>query len=140
MRTKPTNEQKQAAAARRATLAAMARKISAMPEADRLKLMSGACLATIEGHDLSPKNSCLALMQNPRATILGGFRQWTAAGRVVRKGEKSIGIFVPCQAAGKKESTEAEGAEAEGGTFFRVVSVFDVSQTEPIETPALAIV
>ena len=115
---------------RRATLAAAVKRIAAMPESDRVAAYGNQPLMTIEGHALSVKNSCLALMQCPFATILGGFVQWSKAGRKVSKGSKAIGIFLPCQGKADEESGEP------GGTFFRVVNVFDIGQTEDVEEPA----
>ena len=124
---KPTQEQIEAAKARRASLASAAKRIAAMPETDRVAAFGNRPLVTIEGHALSIKNSCLALTQHPGATVLGGFVQWARAGRKVCKGAKAIGIFLPCQGKADDESGEP------GGVFFRVVSVFDIGQTEPVD-------
>ena len=130
MKKKATPEQIEAAKARRATLAAAVKRIAAMPEAERVAAFGNRPLVTIEGHSLSVKNSCLALVQCPTATILGGFVQWSKAGRRVARGSKAIGIFLPCNAKASEETGEP------GGTFFRVVSMFDIGQTEPAEEPA----
>jgi hypothetical protein len=127
---KATPEQIEAAKTRRAALAASAKRIAAMPESDRVAAFGNRPLMTVEGHSLSVKNSCLALTQCPTATVLGGFVQWSKAGRKVSKGSKAIGIFLPCNAKADEESGEP------GGVFFRVVNVFDIDQTEPAEEPA----
>ncbi len=132
MKKKPTQEQIEAAKTRRAALTSAAKRIAAMPEADRVAAFGNRPLVTIEGHALSVKNSCLALMQCPTATVLGGFVQWGKAGRKVVKGSKAIGIFLPCNAKVSEETGEP------GGIFFRVVNVFDIGQTEEIEEPAIA--
>ena len=130
MKSKPTQEQIEAAKARRAALAAAVKQIAAMPESDRVAAFGNRPLMTVEGHSLSVKNSCLALTQCPTATVLGGFVQWARAGRRVLKGSKAIGIFLPCSAKVSEETGEP------GSTFFRVVSMFDIGQTEPAEEPA----
>ncbi len=130
MKKKATPEQIEAAKMRRAVLAASAKRVAAMPEAERVAAFGNRPLMTVEGHALSVKNSCLALMQCPTATVLGGFVQWARAGRRVSKGSKAIGIFLPCNAKASEETGEP------GGVFFRVVNVFDVGQTEPAEEPA----
>ena len=116
----PTPEQKAAAAERRAALAALAKQAAALPLEERMRWT----VQTVEGHPLSFKNAALAMMQRPTVSLVGGFQQWRKAGRVVRKGEKAIGIFLPISRTG--EDGEAEGVA------FRVVNVFDIDQTEEI--------
>ena len=62
---------------------------------------------------------------------MAGFHDWRKAGRVVRKGAKGLAILAPM--ARKRDDGE-EGTALAG---FRVVYVFDVSQTEPM-TEAVA--
>lgn len=116
----PTPEQKAAAAERRAALAALAKQAAALPIEERMKWT----VATIEGHPLSFKNAALAMMQRPTVSLVGGFQQWRKAGRVVKKGEKAIGIFLPISRTGEDGEPE--------GVAFRVVNVFDIDQTEEI--------
>jgi len=71
----------------------------------------------------------LTLMQEPKATIVGGFNQWKAAGRYVRKGESGIGIWAPGKA---KDAVDDQDIR------FFMITVFDVSQTEKIEAEAEA--
>ncbi|MGN7797661.1 ArdC family protein [Leifsonia sp. 22587] len=85
-------------------------------------------------HTYSLNNLLLILAQNPDATIVAGFRQWQAKGRQVRKGEHSIKIFG--YSTKKPISTEAEtDADPEERTvhYFPMLSVFDISQTDPID-------
>lgn len=74
----------------------------------------------------------LILAQRPEAARVAGFRQWQAKGRQVRKGEKGIKIL---GYSSKKITTEDEnGDETERKIArFPILTVFDVSQTEPIE-------
>lgn len=86
----------------------------------------------------SERNAMLIAMQCPGATDVSGFVAWKSRGRSVVKGATGIRIAAP---AGSRAATEAtEATETEPGTeatrarqFFRLVSVFDVSQTEPLE-------
>lgn len=91
--------------------------------------------------------------QKPDATLVAGFNKWKSLNRCVRKGEKGIAIFAPCRYRIKPDpqavittETSVAGASALNDTSadksksmqlrgFRVVHVFDISQTdgEPIE-------
>ncbi|MBB1058754.1 ImmA/IrrE family metallo-endopeptidase [Dietzia sp. B19] len=85
-------------------------------------------------HRYSFNNTMLIQVQCPHATQVAGFKAWQAKGRQVRKGEKGIRIF------GKPFRLVSETDEATGETTRKaikcpppVVSVFDISQTDPIE-------
>ena len=85
-------------------------------------------------HNYSFNNTMLILVQCPTASRVAGFQAWKAKGRQVRKGEKGIRIF------GKPFRTVTETDEATGEETRRrvpmpppVVTVFDISQTDPIE-------
>ncbi|MGQ1840301.1 ArdC-like ssDNA-binding domain-containing protein [Kocuria turfanensis] len=90
-------------------------------------------------HSYSLNNLLLITAQCPHATQVAGFRAWQVKGRQVRKGEKSIKIF---GYSSKKitEKNEKTGEDEEKKiTLFPILSVFDISQTDPIEgvaTPA----
>ena len=84
-----------------------------------------AALAAILGN-YSMRNAALIWSQCPDATAVAGFHDWRKAGRVVRKGEKGLAILAPM--ARKRDDGE-EGTALAG---FRVVYVFDVSQTEAL--------
>ncbi|MEY9853508.1 antirestriction protein ArdC [Leifsonia sp. EB41] len=86
-------------------------------------------------HNYSLNNLLLILAQNPKATMVAGFRQWQARGRQVRRGENAIKIFGFRE---KKTDRDDEDDEAtEGGEriirYFPTLSVFDIAQTDPIE-------
>ena len=86
----------------------------------------------------SENNAMLIVMQAPEATEVRGYRDWQAHGRQVRKGEHGIRILAPAGQAPGTEATEAtDDAPATEGKpgrkFFRLISVFDLAQTEPIE-------
>jgi len=121
MKTKPkrkiTPAQKEAAKQRREQLKSLTKQAESME-------VSGV-IETVEGHPLSDVNAALVLVQCPAATIVGGFRQWKKHGRQVMKGQKGIAIWFPC-----RTKQEDEDAEDQSRTFFRVGTVFDISQTE----------
>ncbi len=141
MRRPPTEEQKAKAAERRAGFRALARRLADMPEADRATLAARiGQVVTVEGRVLSMTNALLLTMQRDAVTLVGGFRQWRAAGRAVRKGEHGLSIWIPSTrtkaadgdgaSAQKTEGTgEALAAATDGPDFF-MGTVFDVSQTD----------
>lgn len=126
MKKHATESQKQAARERREKLAAMAKQIAAMPPEDRAKLAAQG-VATIEGRALSLKNAMLLIMQRAQVSVVGGFRQWKQAGRIVRKGEKALALWIPVS----RKETDESGAETVN-PGFRIANVFDISQTEEI--------
>jgi antirestriction protein ArdC len=77
------------------------------------------------------QNTMLIALQNPEATRVAGFRAWQKLGRNVRKGEKGIRILAPSTRKDDDENTVVTG--------FRVVSVFDISQTDGDELPEMPI-
>ncbi|HZW05419.1 MAG TPA: ArdC family protein [Candidatus Nitrosotalea sp.] len=91
-------------------------------------------------HRYSFGNVLLIAAQRPDSTLVAGFRKWNEVGRHVRKQERGIGIMAPLVKKVRGES-ETAGEEAEGDERvlrgFRVVYVFDISQTEgePLPQP-----
>lgn len=73
----------------------------------------------------SYNNRFLVYYQMPEATYLKGYRAWQKEGRQVKKGEHGIRIFAPLP---KKVVENGEEKKVISG--FRLVSVFDISQTE----------
>jgi hypothetical protein len=109
----------------------LARQIASMSDADRAELAMRAPVLSVEGRPLSFKNSALVAMQKPDATIVGGFKQWIGAGRIVRRGESAIYIWIPSTRAVSVDTGDAgeAGGAAETETRFFMAPVFDVSQT-----------
>lgn len=131
-RRTPTLEQKQAAEERRARMRELAGIVSKMTEAERQEIADRAGgIVTIEGRRLSLFNTVFILQQDGGASVVGGFAQWRSAGRVVRKGEKAIAMWVPKVTTAQVETPEGD-EETTGGTRFLLVSVFDIAQTDPI--------
>ena len=93
-------------------------------------------------HKYSFYNRILIWLTRPEATLVAGFRAWQKFGRKVRKGESGIPIFAPMRVKRKHEPKPDERGiveEMEGDvkqeedrtvTLFKVVYVWDVSQTE----------
>jgi hypothetical protein len=81
-------------------------------------------------HEYSTGNIWLIMLARPDATYVAGFHKWKSMGRWVRKGEHGIPILAPVLIKEKDE----EGLEEKRLVGFRVVYVFDVSQTngEPL--------
>ena len=77
-------------------------------------------------HRYSPQNVWLILMEKPDATMIAGFKRWQSMGRHVKKGERGIPILAPIF----KKVEDEEGEEVEKLVGFKVVYVFDVSQTD----------
>jgi len=106
-------------------------------------------------HRYSVNNTMLIYMQRPDATHVAGFNKWRDQfGRNVLKGEKGIRIIAPTPYKKKVEEiktdpeTNAPVLDADGKAIieekeiripmFKVVSVFDVSQTSGKPLPQLA--
>ncbi len=95
-------------------------------------------------HDYSLGNWLLLWAQaEDRATMVtrpAGYRTWQQLGRQVRRGEQGYRILAPITRRITADKAESEQA-ARIVTGFRVVTVFDVSQTEgeplPEVTPSL---
>lgn len=107
-------------------------------------------------HNYSFNNTVLIARQKPDATLVAGFSAWkNNFGRNVKKGEKGIRIIAPSPYKIKREVeiidpyTQKHVIDKDGKPVteekeitipaFRVVTVFDVSQTEGKELPDIAI-
>ncbi|MFA7462796.1 MAG: antirestriction protein ArdA, partial [Anaerovoracaceae bacterium] len=117
--------------------------------ADYLKTLS-------KFHNYSLNNTILIAMQKPDASHVAGFNTWkNEFERNVRKGEKGIKILAPSPFKIKKEMEKIDpdtqrpvvGADGKPVTeeievkipAYKVVSVFDVSQTEGKELPTIGV-
>jgi antirestriction protein ArdC len=89
-------------------------------------------------HNYSWGNQLLIWSHRPTATRVAGFRTWQKVNRFVRKGEKGIPIFARMFFK-EKQAADAEGLVMEEKTrlWFRVVYVFDISQTDGEPLPKL---
>ena len=76
-------------------------------------------------NNYSTNNLMLIFEQFPEASRVAGFGTWKKLGRWVKAGEKGIGIFAPI-----KRSTKDQEQDPLEPIGYRVVYVFDVSQTD----------
>lgn len=107
-------------------------------------------------HNYSFNNTLLIAMQKPDASLVAGFGKWRDDfERHVKKGEKGIKILAPSPYKVKKQMEKIDpatqkpviGADGKPVTeereieipAFRVVTVFDVSQTEGKEIPDITV-
>ena len=107
-------------------------------------------------HNYSFNNTLLIAMQKPDATLVAGYNSWkNLFGRQVARGAKSIKVLAPSPYKIKKEIdkidpktqkpvTDKNGKPVKEETeitvpAFKVVSVFDVSQTEGKELPSIGV-
>ena len=81
-------------------------------------------------HRYSFNNHLMIFCQRPDATVVAGFNRWKSLGRFVKKGEKGIAIFAPCKYKTKVETEDGDEKTLQQIRGFRVVHVFDISQTE----------
>lgn len=114
------------------------------------------CLSTMaKFHEYSFKNVLLIAMQRPDATLIAGYQAWKKNfGRNVLQGEKGIKIIAPSpykikQKVEKKDPQTGQTLTGKDGKpvieekevtipAYRVVTVFDISQTEGKELPTIA--
>lgn len=95
-------------------------------------------------HQYSFGNVLLIAIHRPTATRVAGFHAWKQLGRSVKKGERGIPILAPvtyktptndARPVGDSTTSDTEGESTRVG--FRVVYVFDISQTDGPPLPAL---
>ena len=127
---KLTAEQEAARDLRKARFNAICEQVKAMSKEEKLAWVQRAgAVMSVSGAVLSDRNTILCWFQREGVTLVGGFRQWLAKGRCVRKGEHGLSILVPC--GGRKAITTSSDTER---VFFVTGTVFDVSQTQAIDT------
>ncbi|QBI56816.1 ArdC family protein [Streptomonospora litoralis] len=112
----------------------------AVATSDPGQLDTVEALAARLGDRYSPTNTLAIWAQLPTATQVRGFRQWQEHGRVVAKGQKGLGVFMPNTR--RKKDTEETGTPepAAGGdgtrrqaVGYHVGYVWDISQTVPAD-------
>lgn len=84
-------------------------------------------------HNYSFNNTLLIWFQNPEASYVKGFVDWNKMGRTVKKGSKAIKIFAPVI----KTEEDKEGNKKRYMVNVKITNVFDISQTEGQDVPAL---
>ena len=92
-------------------------------------------------HNYSFGNVLEIARQMPTATRIAGFWTWKNLGRSVKAGQKGIRILAPMVSVRRKKDVEAQQDITKQNERvllgFRNAYVFDVSQTEGVELPAL---
>lgn len=86
----------------------------------------------------SINNLFLIMAQKPDATRVAGFHTWRSVGRTVKRGEKGIFIFAPMRIKPKPSEDSEKDDDAAPVLRFRIVHVFDISQTEGEPLPEFA--
>lgn len=86
-------------------------------------------------HQYSFGNTLLILSQMPEASQVASFKKWQEMDRQVNKGERSIRIFAPSLRKVEVERPDGDTEEKRQVMGFRMVPVFDVSQTSGEELP-----
>jgi len=123
---KTSKAQNEKAQARREALKELWGKVSEMTPAERAAMVEKVgTVTTCEGHPLTVNNAVLLLFQRGDVSVIGGYRQWQAQGRQVRKGEHSLGIWIP-------SFKKTEEDESNRPDYFIFGNVFDITQTDPI--------
>ncbi len=93
-------------------------------------------------HHYSFGNALLIAFQKPESTHVAGFHAWKKLGRQVKKGEKGIAILAPlvyrCKVEDQDDGRSSEPVKVKALRGFRVVYVFDVSQTDGKPLPEFA--
>lgn len=80
----------------------------------------------------SPNNVMLILLQNPYATRVAGYNAWKALDHQVMAKESALRILAPMT---YKRDDAPEGENAREIRGFKLVPVFDISQTEGPDLP-----
>lgn len=83
-------------------------------------------------HHYSFQNQLLILHQMRQATRVAGYKTWQSLGQQVKKGERGIKIFGYSSRVEKIENPDGTTTE-ERHVSFPILTVFDISQTEPME-------
>ena len=102
----------------------------------------GAYLAMLgRMHRYSPNNIALIYWQCEHASAVGSYKHWQDEGRQVRQGEKAIRIIAPVVIKSRTATGEIEIDEQgneKSRIAFKLVPVFDISQTDGPELPQIA--
>ena len=126
----PTAEQAAAKLERREKFKILWSKVAKMSTNERVHIAHKLGLRNVAGHEMSCTNSILCMMQCPRVSIVGGFRQWIENGRAVKKGEHGMMIWFPI--GRKTENESGEPSTLMDEKRFGIGTVFDISQTAPM--------
>ena len=114
---------------RKARLSELRHKLAGLTEAERQAFTDRGIIATVEGRTLSLHNTYMVYIQcnGIIPSVVGGYRQWKAAGRQVIKGQHGMSILFP---VGQKDQETGDILHADR---FYAATIFDISQTEEIK-------
>ena len=92
-------------------------------------------------HNYSLNNTLLIALQRPDAQLCASYTSWQRDhGRQVRKGEKGIKIIAPCKYKVELDEKDEDGKlKIAERTGFKVVTTFDISQTEGPDLPTIGV-
>lgn len=149
MKRQLSAEQIAARDARRAKFRGLVKQAASLTEEQKANWLGKVgCILTADGKAISGLcNTFLLFTQLGTPTIVGGFRQWLKHGRCVKKGQHGAMIWCPTGRKAEETTTSTTPAPANGseptgeedGTHFIIGTVFDVSQTEPINGQTQAV-
>ena len=105
-------------------------RLAGLTDQEKQELTSRGLIVNIEGRFLSLHNTYMIYLQSNGTTpsVVGGYRQWKAAGKHVKKGEHGLLIFFPAGADRDQETGEVNSPE-----HYYTGTVFDISQVEDTE-------
>jgi antirestriction protein ArdC len=113
-------------------------------ESGQSEVLTAYLGAMAKFHNYSFGNIMLIARQRPDATNVAGLRTWNSLGRFVKRGEKGIFILAPMVGRRSTQDVTTDESSVDAATEgqptlygFRAVYVFDISQTEGKDLPAL---
>jgi hypothetical protein len=137
----PNHKQPQQRQTAKEIIAANVKELIGQLEAGRSDALTTYLDAMSRFHNYSFGNVLEIARQRPSATRVAGLYAWNQLGRKVKKGERGIRILAPIIGIKRKRDEEAEKDITKQNTTvlvgFRNAYVFDVSQTEGAELPAI---
>jgi hypothetical protein len=130
---KPTNKQE--------LIAANIKLLIEQLQAGHSEVLTNYLTAMSRFHNYSFGNVLEIGRQMPAATRVAGFWTWKNLGRTVNAGAKAIRILAPIVGVKRKKDSEAEKDITKQNTRtllgFRNAYVFDISQTNGVDLPAM---
>ena len=110
-------------------------------EAGHSEALTNYLTAMSRFHNYSFGNVLEIARQMPAATKVAGFWTWKNLGRNVKAGQKGIRILAPIVGVRRKKDSEAQKDIAKQNervlVGFRNAYVFDISQTDGVDLPAM---
>ncbi len=111
-------------------------------EAGKSEALTAYLAAMARFHNYSFGNILAIARQKPDATRVAGIRTWNEMGRFVKKGERGIQILAPMLGYRRNRKEADTDDESQTKPYnvligFRVVYVFDLSQTEGADLPEM---